>query len=331
MRLPKMLSHAADAPLLLVAGNRIEAWRLVPLLRALRNSRDGGGALLVDAGRGDEVGAALRELGMAADLRLGSHSRLPALTFSLHRLVRRISPSMIVAGGGSPGALACGLAAKSLATPSTVLDCAVDGTPLWRWRALSMLFTWILTGSEVPSPRARSRRLGDPLFDLYREQAAATASNGAQRSDLVVWDERTLDDPLACMRRLSATQFEWIDAPAGVARSGLRRLGAVPHWRRLALIRRATVIVTDQRLTAFQARWLARPVVWTGADAAPAGCLQSSPEELPRTIAQALNGALAPLPLLEDGRAAPRLAAALRERVESRAFAGWLTQFRTRA
>ncbi len=331
MRLPKMLSQVADAPLLLVAGSRIEAWRLVPLLRALRNSRDGGGALLVDAGRGDEVGAALRELGIAPDLRLNGHSGLPALTFSMHRLVRRVSPSMIVAGGGSLGALACGLAAKSLATPSTALACAVDATPRWRWRALSMLFTWVLACAEVPSSRGRTLRLGDPLFDLCREQAAATASNGGQRSDLVVWDERTLDDPLAAMRKLSSTQFEWIDAPPGAALSGLRRLGALPHWRRLALMRRATVIVTDHRLTAFQARWLARVVVWTGADAAPTGCLQSTPEELPRTLTQALNGTLVPLPLLEDGRAAPRMAAALRERVDSRAFAGWLTQFRTRA
>ena len=70
-RLPRALTDAPAAPLLLVAGTRLEALRLLPLLRALRATGRGDGALLVDSGEsGAEVREALREHGLAPDLRL---------------------------------------------------------------------------------------------------------------------------------------------------------------------------------------------------------------------------------------------------------------------
>ncbi|MCE7930200.1 MAG: hypothetical protein DYH17_02315, partial [Xanthomonadales bacterium PRO6] len=68
-RLPRALAAERPAPVLLVAGTRLEALRLLPLLRALRAPGRGEGALLVDTGEsGPAVREALREHGLAPDL-----------------------------------------------------------------------------------------------------------------------------------------------------------------------------------------------------------------------------------------------------------------------
>ncbi len=319
-RLPRMLFRQSESPVLLLAGNRLEAWRLVPVLRALR-AAEGGGALLVDAGCGDEVSAALRELGMSADIKLPA---CRALTLALYRLGAKISPAMFVAGGASKSAIAAGLAARSLGVQSALLGSPIDQSSPWRWRTLGALFTWSFAGAEAPKIGRRTLQVGDPFFDLCREQAAAT--DGAQQAQRVFWHERSLANAAVAMREYLSQHsacIDWMGA-CGASLDGVRQYGAIPHWRRLALLRRAQVVVTDDTLTAFEARFMARPVLWIG-PSPPRGCVAAG-DDLPRALWQAQTGAIAARPLIEDGRAATRIAAHVCERIDNLALAGLLSR-----
>lgn len=340
-RLPRMLTGQMPAPLLLVAGTRLEALRLLPLLRALRAQGRGEGALLVDTGEsGAAVRDALREHGLAPDLRLPGARGTSAAAFAMLRLALRLQPSMIVAGGASRSGLATAIGARGAGIHSALIASSADSAPKLRWRLLAGLCTWFYLGREAPVldlPRGRALQTGDPLFDLCREQSDALggshdpAARVVIASALAAADGERLADAL--LQRESQARIDWIAAPTLGERDihpRLRRLGHLPHWRTLALLRRARVLITDDALLALEARWLGRQVYWVGAGPAPRGCGEVKLPQLADAVHHALDQTFAPRPLPEDGRAAPRLAAHLLDRVEQRAFAGLLTRVRPR-
>ncbi|HWS26296.1 MAG TPA: hypothetical protein VN259_06915, partial [Xanthomonadales bacterium] len=176
-RLPRVLTGDMPSPLLLVAGTRLEALRLLPLLRALRAQGRGEGALLVDTGEsGAAVREALREHGLAPDLRLPGARGTSAAAFAMLRLALRVQPAMIVVGGASRSGLAAAIAARGAGINSALIASSADSAPKLRWRLLASLCTWFYLGREAPAlelPRGRALQTGDPLFDLCREQSDA--------------------------------------------------------------------------------------------------------------------------------------------------------------
>lgn len=339
-RLPKALAGEVSAPLMLVAGTRLEALRLLPLLRALRAPGRGDGALLVDTGEsGSAVRDALREHGLAADLRLPGARGTSAAAFALLRLLLRIRPALVVAGGASRSGLATGIAARGAGIRSALLASSADQAPRWRWRLLSGLHTWFYLGRERPPievPRGRAFETGDPLFDLCREQSEALGSGPDQVAPRVLLafggeaaeNERRI---AVLLDHVSDVRVDWVAAPAlgeQDAHPRLRRLGHLPHWRMLALLRRTQVLVTDDALLALEARWFGRSVLWAGSKEAPAGCVICPAGELNTSVAAALHGSLAPRPLIEDGRAAQRLAGHLLDCIDQHVFAGILSRQR---
>ena len=341
-RLPRALAGETAAPLLLVAGTRLEALRLLPLLRALRAPGRGEGALLVDTGEsGASVREALREHGLAPDLRLPGARGTGAAALAMLRLALRVKPGMIVAGGASRSGLAAAIAARGAGISSALIASSADSAPRLRWRLLGGLCTWFYVGREAPPielPRGRALQTGDPLFDLCREQVDAlgavpepVAARVVIASGLAVADGERLITAL--LQRESELRIDWIAAPplgSHDIHPRLRRLGSLPHWRALALLRRGHALVTDDALLALEARWFGRHVYWIGAGAAPQGCIEVKLPQLADALHHALDHTLAPRPLAEDGRAAPRLAAHLLDRIEQRAFAGLLTRVRPR-
>lgn len=340
-RLPRALAAEQPAPVLLVAGTRLEALRLLPLLRALRAPGRGEGALLVDTGEsGPAVREALREHGLAPDLRLPGARGIGAAALALLRLALRLNPALVVAGGASRSGLAAALGARAAGIGSALIASSADVAPRLRWRLLSSLCTWFYLGREAPAlelPRGRALVTGDPLFDLCREQgealgaaAEALSARVVLASSLAATDgERVVDSLLA--RERGELRIDWVAAPPLSERepqARVRRLGTLPHWRTLALLRRARVLVTDDSLLALEARWLGRPVFWIGADPAPRGCVACTLPQLADAVHHGLDHTLEARPLPEDGRAAPRLAAHLLDGVEQRVFAGWLTRAR---
>jgi hypothetical protein len=342
-RLPRALAGEQAAPLMLVAGTRLEALRLLPLLRALRTSGRGDGALLVDTGEsGPAVRDALREHGLAPDLRLPGAKGASAAAFALLRLALRLRPQMIVAGGASRSGLAAAIGARGAGISAALIASSADQAPRLRWRLLSGLCTWFYLGREAPPldlPRGRAMETGDPLFDLCREQSEAVGigqepagARVAISTTLSAADGERLVDALLA-REGEDLRVDWIGAPPLGEREvqqRVRRLGALPHWRALALLRRSRILITDDPLLAMEARWIGRTVFWIGASAVPRGCIEAPLPQLAGAVHQALAQTLSPRPLAEDGRAAPRLAAQLLDRVEQRAFAGWLTRVRPR-
>ena len=340
-RLPRLLTGDVPSPLLLVAGTRLEALRLLPLLRALRAQGRGEGALLVDTGEsGPAVREALREHGLAPDLRLPGTHGTGAAAFAMLRLALRVQPSMIVAGGASRSGLAAAIGARAAGIHGALIASSADCAPKLRWRLLSGLCTWFYLGREAPPlefPRGRALQTGDPLFDLCREQSDALGGSHDPAARVVIASalapadgERLAD---ALLARDSQARIDWIAAPAlgeHDIHPRLRRLGQLPHWRTLALLRRARVLITDDALLALEARWLGRQVFWVGAGSAPRGCGEVKLPQLADAVHYALDQTFAARPLPEDGRAAPRLAAHLLDRVEQRAFAGLLTRVRPR-
>lgn len=341
-RLPRALAGDTHSPLLLVAGTRLEALRLLPLLRALRAPGRGDGALLVDTGEsGSAVREALREHGLAADLRLPGARGTSAAAFALLRLMLRIRPALVVAGGASRSGLATALSARGAGIGSALLASSADQAPRWRWRMLAALHTWFYLGRERPPldlPRGRAVETGDPLFDLCREQSEAlgalaessyprtllACTLNAPEGELLV--ERLLDSE-------AELRVDWLTAPGlgeREAHTRLRRMGHLPHWRTLALLRRTQVLITDDALLALEARWFGRQVLWIGAGPAPLGCVVCSTQEAPATLQMALHQSLSARPLIEDGRAAGRLASHLLDRIDQHAFAGLLSRSRTR-
>lgn len=341
-RLPRVLAGEPAAPLLLVAGTRLEALRLLPLLRALRAQGRGEGALLVDTGEsGPSVRDALREHGLAPDLRLPGARGTGAAALALLRLALRLRPSMIVAGGASRSGLAAVIGARGAGISSALIASSADSAPRLRWRLLRALCTWFYLGREAPLlelPRGRALETGDPLFDLCREQSDALGA--AQEPPVTRAVIACALDPVdgerlvaSILARESDARLDWIAAPSLGERDihqRLRRLGQLPHWRALALLRRSRALVTDDPLLALEARWLGRHVLWVGAGAAPRGCMACKLPEVAERLHHALDQTLSPRPLPEDGRAAGRLAAHLLDRVEQRAFAGLLTRVRPR-
>lgn len=340
-RLPRALASEQPAPVLLVAGTRLEALRLLPLLRALRSPGRGEGALLVDTGEsGPAVREALREHGLAPDLRLPGARGIAAASLALLRLALRIGPCLVVAGGASRSGLAAALGARGAGIGSALIASSADMAPRLRWRLLTGLCTWFYLGREAPPlelPRGRALVTGDPLFDLCREQGEALGAPVEPAAARVVLacslapadGERLVDSLLA--REGSELRIDWVAAPPLLERTpqaGVRRLGHLPHWRSLALLRRTRVLITDDALLALEARWLGRPVFWIGADPAPRGCVACSLPQLADAVHHGLAHTLDARPLAEDGRAAPRLAAHLLDGVEQRVFAGWLTRVR---
>lgn len=341
-RLPRVLAGDTASPLLLVAGTRLEALRLLPLLRLLRAPGRGEGALLVDTGEsGAEVREALREHGLAPDLRLPGARGTSAAAFALLRLALRIRPALIVAGGASRSGLAAAIGARGAGISSALIASSADSAPRLRWRMLSSLCTWFYVGQEAPPmdlPRGRALQTGDPLFDLCREQSEAVGSGpessvprAVLASSLSVADGQRLVDTILAQE--SDLRIDWVAAPSLGDREihqRLRRLGQMPHWRRLALLRRGRAVITDDALLALEARWLGRHVIWIGAGAAPRGCIECKLSEVAERLHQAIDQTLSPRPLPEDGRAAARLAAHLLDRIDQRAFAGLLTRVRPR-
>lgn len=338
-RLPRAFAGDISAPVLLVCGTRIEALRLLPLLRALRAPGRGAGALLLDTGEsGAVVRETLREHGLAADLRLPPARGTAGMAFALARLCMRLRPSLVLAGGASGSGLAAALAARFGGCGSALLVSNIESVPRWRWRLLARLHTWFYLGREQPRvqwPRGRAQEVGDPLFDLCREQAQASNSAGEGQGvrALLAWRQA----PENCEHLVAGwidgqpdLRLDWIAAPMSNtdSQAGLRRLGELPHWRALALARRAAVLLTDDPLLAVEARWLSRPVLWLGPGAAPFGSIATGPAAIAQSLRLAVNGSLVASPLDEDGRAAPRLAAHLLNRIEQRAFAGILTRAR---
>jgi hypothetical protein len=343
MRLPRGLLGDGDAPMLLVAGNRLEAQRLIVLMRTLRAPSVGRGALLVDTGeRGSEVRDTLREHGLAADLRLPDAGGTLSIAGKLARLVLRVEPALIVAGGGSGSGLAAALAGRLTGVRSALLASSADEAPGWRWRLLGALHTWFYLGREHPRidcRRGRAVESGDPVFDLCREQSEALglASEAPQARVLVAWSAagRATPGVLAdLLEQQPESRIDWVRAPELAAgdppHPRLRRLGQVPHWRLLALIKRAGCLLTDDRVLAMEARWFGRPVLWVGGTVVPPGCVACTPATLAHNFRMALDGALAARPLVEDGRAAVRLAGHLADRVEEHVLAGLLTRSRSR-
>jgi hypothetical protein len=341
-RLPRALAGETAAPLLLVAGTRLEALRLLPLLRALRAPGRGEGALLLDTGEsGAAVRDALREHGLAADLRLPGARGTGAAALAMLRLALRVRPGMIVAGGASRSGLAAAIAARGAGICSALIASSADSAPRLRWRMLRSLCTWFYVGRETPPmelPRGRALQTGDPLFDLCREQADALGSAPeAAAARVVIASALNTSDGERLIATLLAKEsdlrIDWIAAPAlgdGDIHPRLRRLGPLPHWRALALLRRTRALVTDDAVLALEARWFGRLVYWIGAGVAPQGCIEVKLPQLAEALHHALDHTLSPRPLAEDGRAAPRLAAHLLDRVEQRAFAGLLTRVRPR-
>ena len=335
-RLPRALMGDIQAPILLAAGSRLEALRLLPLLRALRTPGRGPGALLIDTGEaGAAVCDALREHGLAADLRLPAASSTTGMALALARLCVRLRPALMVAGGASSSGLAVALGARGAGVSSALLVSSIDPAPRWRWRLLSALHTWFYLARERPKlslPRGRAIDVGDPLFDLCREQSEALGIVAEQATPraLLLWTQLPpdaqgqVDNWLGADRQL---RLDWAHAPAAGnagTQDNLRRMGALPHWRVLGLLRRAQVVLTDSELIAAEARWLGRAVVWLGGAPTPAGALAGhSPAH---DLKLALAGGPTPRPQIEDGRAAMRLAAHLLDSVEQRAFAGLLTR-----
>jgi hypothetical protein len=340
-RLPRILAGDTSAPLLLVAGTRMEALRLLPLLRALRAPGRGDGALLVDTGEsGSAVRETLREHGLAADLRLPGARGTGAAAFALLRLLLRIKPALVVAGGASRSGLAAAMAARGAGINSALIASSADQAPRWRWRLLAGLHTWFYLGRERPVmdlPRGRAVETGDPLFDLCREQSEAlgAASDLSHQRALLACSLTGAPAEALAASLLSAEpglKLDWLAAPGLGDRDiepRLRRLGHLPHWRTLALLRRNAVLITDDALLALEARWFGRIVLWIG-DAAPPGCALCTPSSAASQLPLALHQSLAARPLTEDGRAAARLATHLLDRIEQRVFAGLLTRSRTR-
>ena len=340
-RLPRVLATDTPSPLLLVAGTRLEALRLLPLLRALRAQGRGEGALLVDTGEsGPAVREALREHGLAPDLRLPGTRGTSAAAFAMLRLALRLQPSMIVAGGASRSGLAAAVGARAAGISSALIASSADSAPKLRWRLLAALCTWFYLGREAPPlelPRGRALQTGDPLFDLCREQSDALGGSHDPAARVVIASALAHADgerlAAALLLRESQARIDWIAAPGLGERDihpRLRRLGHLPHWRTLALLRRARVLITDDALLALEARWLGRQVYWVGANPAPRGCGEVKLPQLADAVHHALDQTLSAQPLSEDGRSAPRLAAHLLDRVEQRAFAGLLTRVRPR-
>lgn len=343
MRLPRGLLGDGAAPMLLIAGNRLEARRLLVLMRALRAPAVGRGALLVDTGeRGSEVRDTLREHGLGADLRLPDAGGTLAIAGKLARLVLRVEPALIIAGGASGSGLAAALAARLTGVRSALLASSADAAPGWRWRLLGALHTWFYLGREHPPidcPRGRAVESGDPIFDLCREQSEALGRSSAapHRRILVAWSAAG-SAPAGVLAELLAQQpdarIDWVGAPGFTASDPplprLRRLGQVPHWRLLALIKRAACLLTDDRVLAMEARWFGRPVLWVGGSVVPPGCVPCTPATLAHNLRMALTGALAARPLVEDGRAAVRLAGHLADRIDEHVLAGLLTRSRSR-
>lgn len=334
-----VMARELSAPVLLVCGNRLEALRLVPLLRALRAPGRGAGALLLDTGeQGAEVRDCLREHGLAADLRLPPTRGRLAAGWALARLCWRLRPAAIIAGGASASGLAAAFAARLAGVSSSLLLSGLDAAPLWRRRLLVSFHTWFYLGREAPLwpwPRGRALETGDPLFDLCREQAEASAAAAEMRPGraLLAWRGSPANAEAhvqAWLQAEAGARIDWIAAPLGGEEQalGLRRLGRLPHWRSLALLRRAQVLLTDDAILAHEARWLGRPVLWLGATPAPAGTIESAPGSVAQNLRLAFHGALAARPLGEDGRSANRLAAQILDRIEQRAFAGLLTRSR---
>jgi|CXWL01.1.fsa_nt_gi hypothetical protein len=337
-RLPRALMGDVQAPILLAAGTRLEALRLLPLLRALRAPGRGPGALLVDTGEsGADVREALREHGVAADLRLPAASSTTGMALALARLCLRLRPSLMLAGGASRSGLAVALGARGAGVSSALLVSSIDPAPRWRWRVLSALHTWFYLARERPKlslPRGRAMDVGDPLFDLCREQSealGALADSVATRA-VVCWTQAPADAQAHVDQWLQGSpqlRLDWIAAPAGGdagVQNNLRRMGELPHWRLLGLLRRAQVVLTDSELIAAEARWLGRTVLWLGSAATPTGAVLASGADHAHVLKLALAGGVAPRPLQEDGRAALRLAAHLLDSIEQRAFAGLLTR-----
>ena len=341
-RLPRALTDAPAAPLLLVAGTRLEALRLLPLLRALRATGRGDGALLVDSGEsGAEVREALREHGLAPDLRLPGARGASAAAFAMLRLALRLRPSMIVAGGASRTGLAAAIGARGAGISSALIASSADSAPRLRWTLFASLCTWFYLGREAPNialPRGRALQIGDPLFDLCREQNDALGGSfdpvGERitiASSLAKADAERLVQVL--LDASAELRIDWIAAPAlgeQALQQRLRRLGSLPHWRSLALLRRSKVLITDSALLALEARWIGRQVLWIGSDSVPRGCVAARLPEVADLLHKMLSETLSPRALFEDGRAAPRLAAHLLDRVEQRAFAGLLSRIRPR-
>lgn len=335
-RLPRALMGDSQAPILLAAGSRLEALRLLPLLRALRAPGRGPGALLIDTGESAaDVREALREHGVSADLRVPPASSTTGMALAMARLCARLRPSLIVAGGASKSGLAVALGARGAGVTSALLVSSIDPCTRWRWRLLGALHTWFYLARERPGlslPRGRAIDVGDPLFDLCREQSEALGAIGEAVNPRAVlhWSrmpadaQAQVDGWLGAQRQL---RLDWVGAPPQGEESGspenLRRMGWMPHWRVLGLLRRATVVLTDSELIAAEARWLGRSVLWLGSAPLPAGAVLA---DGPRALAATLAGTLSPRPLQEDGRAAMRLAAHLLDSVEQRAFAGLLTR-----
>lgn len=343
MRLPRGLLGDGDAPMLLIAGNRLEAQRLIVLMRTLRAPSVGRGALLVDTGeRGSEVRDTLREHGLAADLRLPDAGSTFAITGKLLRLVLRVEPSLIVAGGASGSGLAAALAGRLSGIRSALLASSADQAPGWRWRLLGALHTWFYLGREHPRiecPRGRAVESGDPAFDLCREQTEALglASELPQARVLVAWSNAgaaTPDRLTDLLEEQPEVRIDWVRAPelvtGATAHPRLRRLGQVPHWRLLALLKRTRCLLTDDRVLAMEARWFGRPVLWVGDADVPPACVACTPATLAHNFRMALDGAIDARPLAEDGRAAVRLAGHLADRVEEHVLAGLLTRSRSR-
>ncbi len=337
-RLPRTLMGDSQAPILLAAGSRLEALRLLPLLRALRAPGRGPGALLIDTGESAaDVREALREHGIAADLRVPPATSTTGMALALARLCGRLRPSLIVAGGASRSGLAVALGARGAGVSSALLVSSIDPCTHWRWRLLGALHTWFYLARERPAlkvPRGRAVDVGDPLFDLCREQSEAlgAASEVMHPRAVLHWSRMPADAPAQVDRWLGAQRqlrLDWVGAPPQGDEPGnpenLRRMGWMPHWRVLGLLRRAQVVLTDSELIAAEARWLGRSVLWLGSAPLPAGAVFAS---APNALAATLSGALSPRPLVEDGRAAQRLAAHLLDSVEQRAFAGLLTRVR---
>jgi len=337
-RVPRALMGDTQAPILLAAGSRLESLRLLPLLRALRAQGRGPGALLIDTGEsGSAVREALREHGLSADLRLPAAGGTTAMAVGLGRLCARLRPSLVVAGGASRSGLAVALGARGAGVSSALLVSSIDPAPRWRWQLLGALHTWFYLARERPSlslPRGRAVDVGDPLFDLCREQSEALGSvpTNAQPRALLIWNSRP-DDAKAQVDTWLASQpdlrLDWVAAPSVLSDSPaqlqLRRVGNLPHWRALALIRRSDVVLTDSVIAAAEARWVGRSVIWLGDQLAPTGSIRAG-NDVVHTLNLALSGSLQSQPLIEDGRAATRLAAHLLDSVEQRAFAGLLTR-----
>lgn len=347
---PRLFEPQLQAPILLVAGNRSEALRLIPVLQQLRAAAAGSGALLVNASPdAHSVNECLRQCGLRADLCPGAGSTASGLSafWQLWRLIGSIGPSLVVTGGSSVAAGRALWAARLRGLATVALMGAEQDVLAPRARRRMRAATWRYLAAEHPGAardRPRTLRVGDPLFDLCREQAAAVAAPAHEPGRRVLmylpqapWArvQRLCGELSTAVRDLSDCRIDWLGDEAEPAASGevegsgsrIRLLGRLPHWRVLGLLRRADVVVTDSPVLAMEARWAGRPVLWASDQPPPRGCIRcEGPQALAASLRHALLGHLAATPLQEDGRAAARLSAHLLSLTADRSLAGLLSR-----